>query len=126
MAANKKFRFGPLLLTTTLTTNLLNPPAATGGVNGGSSGMYIVLSHLRCLNRNTTTIVTPSLFLGASAANAAGTEVAFHGVPINPSGYIDAYFGSGLRLDVGDFLVGGCGTASALVLMGEGEIGVAG
>jgi hypothetical protein len=31
-----------------------------------------------------------------------------------------------LRIDVADFLVGGSGTASALSVSGEGEIGVAG
>jgi len=40
---NKAFRFGPIALTTTLTTNLLNPATATGGVNAGSSSQYIIL-----------------------------------------------------------------------------------
>ncbi len=51
MAQNKRFRFGPLALTNTTTTNILNPPTATGGVNGGSSPMYIVLSHIRIVNK---------------------------------------------------------------------------
>jgi hypothetical protein len=51
MANNKAFRFGPIALTTTLTTNILNPAAATGGVNGGSSAQYIVLRHIRFVNK---------------------------------------------------------------------------
>jgi hypothetical protein len=71
---NKVFRFGPVALTTTLTTNLLNPPAASGGVNAGSSGQYIILKHLRITNK-TGSAATFSLWLGATGANAAGTEV---------------------------------------------------
>jgi hypothetical protein len=74
MASNKTFRFGPVALTTTLTTNLLNPPAASGGVNAGSSSQYIVLKHLRITNK-TASAATFSLWLGATGANAAGTEV---------------------------------------------------
>jgi len=123
MASNKTFRFGPVALTTTLTTNLLNPPAASGGVNAGSSSQYIILKHIRITNK-TGSAATFSLWLGATAANAAGTEVIGQGksVPAN-----DSYDWYGLlRLDATDFLVGGSGTATALTISGEGEIGVAG
>ena len=39
---NKAFNFGPIALTNTKTTNLLNPPTATGGTNAGASGNYII------------------------------------------------------------------------------------
>jgi hypothetical protein len=123
MAANKTFRFGPIALTTALTTNLLNPPTATGGVNGGSSSMYIILKHMRAVNK-TAGAVTLSLWLGATGANAAGTEVEAQALSVAANSYIDIY--GLLRLDAADFLVGGSNTATALSLTGEGEIGVAG
>lgn len=126
MASNKKFRFGPLLLTATTTTNLLNPAGATGGTNAGSSGQYIILTHIRINNRSTVTTATPSLFLGLTGANTAGTEIAMHGIAMLPNTVLDHYFGSGIRLDTTDFLVGGASSASCLVITGEGEVGVAG
>lgn len=123
MASNKTFRFGPIALTNVLTTNLLNPPAAAAGVNAGASAQYIILKHLRITNK-TAAAVTFSMWLGATGANVAGTEVIGQGkiVPANDS--IDWY--GILRLDVADFLVGGSSAAAALSILGEGEIGVAG
>lgn len=123
MAANKIFRFGPIALTNTLTTDLLNPPTATGGVNGGSSPNYIVLTHIRIVNK-TAGAVTFSLWIGASGANAAGTEFMGIGTSVAANSYVD-YYGR-LRLDIADFLVGGAASNTALTIMGEGEIGVAG
>jgi hypothetical protein len=123
MAANKTFRFGPVALTTTLTTNILNPPTATGGVNAGSSSNYIILKHIRIVNK-TGSAATFSLWLGATGANAAGTEVIGTGLSIAANSAYDWY--GLLRLDAADFLVGGAGTGTALTITGEGEIGVAG
>lgn len=123
MAANKTFRFGPVALTTTTTTNLLNPPTATGGVNAGSSPCYIVLKHIRIVNKTSST-ATFSLWLGATGANAAGTEVIGTAYPVVANSAFDWY--GALRLDSTDFLVGGAGTGTALTIQGEGEIGVAG
>lgn len=123
MASNKIFRFGPIALTTTLGANLLNPPTATGGINGGSSAQYIVLRHIRIVNK-TGSAATFSLWLGASGANAAGTEVIGQGKSVAANDVYDWY--GTLRLDAADFLVGGAGTATALSIEGEGEIGVSG
>lgn len=123
MASNKLFRFGPIALTTTLTQNLLNPPTATGGVNGGSSPCYIVLKHLRIVNK-TGSAATFSLWLGATGANAAGTEVVGIGLSVAANSSYDWY--GIMRLDSTDFLVGGAGTGTALTITGEGEIGVSG
>lgn len=123
MALNKTFRFGPIALTTVLTTNILNPPTAAGGVNSGASSQYILLKHIRIVNK-TALAATFSLWLGATGANAAGTEVMTgKSVPANDS--IELWFAS-LRIDAADFLVGGAGTATALTIEGEGEIGVSG
>lgn len=120
---NKVFRFGPLALTTTTTTNILNPATATGGVNAGSSAQYIVLNHIRFVNK-TGSAATASLWLGATGANTAGTEVIVQGTSIAANSYLDWY--GKLRLDSADFLVGGAGTATAITVEGEGEIGVSG
>lgn len=122
MAANKVFRFGPIALTTTMTTNLLNPPTATGGVNAGSSSAYIILKHIRLVNK-TGSAATFSLWLGATGANAAGTEVVGQGLSVAANSSYDWY--GLMRLDAADFLVGGAGAGAALSIMGEGEIGIA-
>lgn len=120
---NKAFRFGPVALTNTLTTNILNPPTATGGTNGGSSAMYIILRHIRIVNK-TAGAVTFSLWLGATGGNVAGTEVIGQGKSVPANDYIDWY--GYLRLDSADFLVGGASAATSLSIEGEGEIGVSG
>lgn len=123
MASNKTFRLGPVALTTTLTTNILNPAAASGGVNAGASAQYIILKHLRITNK-TGSAAAFSLWLGATGGNVAGTEVVGSGKSVPPNDSIDWY--GILRLDAADFLVGGAGTASALTITGEGEVGVSG
>lgn len=123
MAANKIFRFGPIALTNVLTTNILNPPTAAGGVNAGASSQYIVLKHVRIVNK-TAAPVTCSFWLGATGANTAGTEVIGQGLSIPANLYIDWY--GIMRLDAADFLVGGAGAATSLSIQGEGEIGVSG
>lgn len=123
MAANKVFRFGPLALTATLTTNILNPPTASGGVNGGSSAQYIVLKHIRIVNK-TASAVTFSLWLGLTGANTAGTEVIGQGKSIPANDVYDWY--GYMRMDAADFLVGGASALTSLTIEGEGEIGVAG
>lgn len=123
MAQNKRFRFGPIALTNTLTTNLLNPPTATGGTNGGSSAQYIVLNHIRIVNK-TSSAATFSLYLGATGANAAGTEVIGTGLSVAANSAYDWY--GALRIDAADFLVGGASASTTLTIQGEGEIGVSG
>lgn len=123
MASNKIFNLGPVALVTTLTTNILNPPAASGGVNGGTSGQYIVLRHVRIINR-TPSAATFSLWRGASGGILAGTEVIGQGTTVAANSFFD-WFGQ-MRFDTTDFLVGGSNTANALTIQGEGEIGVSG
>lgn len=123
MASNKLFRFGPVALTTTLTTNILNPPTATGGVGAGSSAQYIVLRHIRFVNK-TGSAATFSTWLGATAGNVAGTEVIGTALSVAANSAYDWY--GAMRLDAADFLVGGAGTTTALTIQGEGEIGVSG
>lgn len=110
-------------MSNTLTTNILNPPAASGGVGAGSSGQYIILKHVRIVNK-TAGAVTASLWLGGTGGNVAGTEVIAQALSVAANSYVD-WYGS-LRIDVADFLVGGASAAASLTIQGEGEIGVAG
>lgn len=123
MAQNKPFRFGPIALTATYTTNLLNPGTTTGGTNSGTpQNLYIILKHIRILNV-TAGAITFRLFIGATGANAAGTEFIGYGLSVAANSYVDYY---GLtRLDVADFLVGGASAGTSLTIEGEGEIGIA-
>lgn len=124
MASNKIVRIGPVALTTTLTTNILNPQTLTGGVTSGTSNTatYLVLKHLRISNK-TGSAATFSLWIGATGANAAGTEFIGTAQSVAANSFVDWY--GMVRLDAADFLVGGAGTTLSLTFEGEGEIGVA-
>lgn len=123
MAQNKQVRFGPVALSATLTTNLLNPGTTTGGVGmpATSTNLYFLLTHVRIVNK-TGGAVTCSFWLGATGANAAGTEVIGQGLSVPANSYVDWY--GELTLDVADFLVGGASAGTSLSFEGEGEIGI--
>lgn len=123
MASQKPFPFGPIELTNTYGTNLLNPPAASGGVNGGSSGQKIVLKKLRIVNKSASA-ATFRLFKGLTGATTAGTEIAYD-ESVAPGAAKEIFFPDGLVLTTADFLVGGASANSALTISGGGEIGVA-
>lgn len=123
MAQNKAFRFGPTALSNVLTTNILNPPTAAGGVGAGTSSQYIILRHIRIVNK-TAGAVTFTLYLGATGGNVAGTEVIGTGLSVAANAAYDWY--GQLRLDAADFLVGGASALTSLTIQGEGEIGVSG
>lgn len=120
---NKPFKFGPVAMSATLTTNILNPPTLTGGTGAGDAGSktYILLNHIRIVNK-TVGAVTASLWVGATAGNVAGTEFAFQATSVPANSYLDWY--GRLRLNTSDFLVGGAGAATSLSIQGEGEIGI--
>lgn len=122
MAANKIIRLGPVALSNTLTTNILNPPTLSGGVGTPGAATYLVLRHIRIVNK-TAGAVTFSLYIGATGANTAGTEFMGLGTSIPANSYVDWY--GMLRLDTADFLVGGTSALTSLVLQAEGELGIA-
>jgi hypothetical protein len=126
MASNRAFRFGPVAMTTTLTTNIFSPPTTTGGtgVEADIANTYVIIRHIRIVNK-TSAAATFSLYIGASATNAAGTEFMGIGSSVAGNSYVDYYGALRLNSATPDFLVGGAGTATALTIMGEGEIGVA-
>ena len=124
MASNKTIRVGPVAMSNTLTTNILNPQTLTGGVTTGTSNTatYLILRHIRVANK-TAGAVTFSLWIGATGGNVAGTEFMGTAQSVAANSYVDWY--GMVRLDAADFLVGGAGAGTSLTLEGEGEIGVA-
>jgi hypothetical protein len=123
VSANKTFNFGPVALSATTTTNILNPPTASGGVNGGSSAQYIILRHISIVNK-TAGAVTFSLWKSTTGDNSAGKEVIGQGKSVAANDTFNWY--GILRLDAADFLVGGASAGTSLTITGEGEIGVSG
>lgn len=123
MSSNKTQRFGPVALSNTLTTNILNPAAAGSGTGYVPTATYFILRHIRIVNK-TGGAVTFSLWLGATGANAAGTEVIGTGLSVAANSAFDWY--GLLRMDAADFLVGGASAATSLTFEAEGEVGLAG
>lgn len=134
MASNKVIRSGPVALTTTTTTNILNPPTLTGGTGlaGTNSATYLILRKIRVVNTTATPIYF-ALWLGATGTNSSGKEALAGGTAT--AGALDAGKGSIvmgndvwdwqgiLRIDTADYLVGGA-SAAGLTFEAEGEIGI--
>jgi hypothetical protein len=81
MAANKNIRIGPVALTTTLTTNILNPQTLTGGVSAGgtsNTATYILIRHIRIANK-TASAATFSLWIGATGSEYGRHRIHGHG-----------------------------------------------
>lgn len=125
MASNKIINIGPVALSATLTTNILNPniTSVAGPVGFTMSQPYIILRHIRILNK-TAGAVTFSLWKGATGANTAGTEVIGTAYSVAANSAFDWY--GIMRFDAADFLVGGASAGTSLTFYAEGEIGVSG
>lgn len=108
MAGTIKRTFGPVALTTTYTTNIYNNTSAL---------IYDVIKRIHVVNK-TGAVATFNLFLGATGANTAGTEL-FVSQSVAASSSFD-YF-CNLKMASTDFLVGGANVATALTIYGEGE-----
>lgn len=101
-------RIGPLALTNTYTTNIYNQASAL---------IFDVLTRLRVVNKGAAA-ATFRLWLGATGANAAGTEIAYDiSVPVGGEWN---WYGEKKLLST-DFLVGGASAATTLTLEGETE-----
>lgn len=119
---NSPFRLGPLALTNTYTTNIMNPGTTTGGVaGGGSRNLYIILTHIRILDKGGAG-GTFRLYIGATGGNVAGTEFMGNNTTVAANSYVDWY--GRLLMKAADFLVGGASAGTTLTIQAEGEIGV--
>jgi hypothetical protein len=91
-----------------MTTNVYNP----------ANGVFAEISQIIVTNK-TASAATFSLWIGATGANAAGTEL-FNGQSVAPNNQ-SSWFFQDLKLSNSDFLVGGAGTATALTITILGE-----
>ena len=76
-----------------------------------------MIKHIHVANK-TGSSHTFTLYLGATGANTAGTEL-FLGVVVAANSVYDWY--GNLRMNSTDFLVGGADANTALTIEGEGE-----
>ena len=117
--AGRPLTVGPVALTATYTTNILNPAAAGSGTGYTPTASYIILRHIGIVNK-TGGAVTFRLFKGATGANAAGSEVVGYDQSVPANSRYD-YYGA-MRLDAADFLVGGASAGTSLTFEAEGEV----
>ncbi len=122
MAANKIIRLGPVILTNVLTTNIwnFNITSLAGPIGFTLTQPVVYLRFIRIVNK-TASAATFSLWLGATGANVAGTEVIGQGFSV--PGNFTFVSPDSLRMDATDFLVGGSGTSAALTIQASAEIG---
>ena len=122
MASNKAFTSTVVAMSNVTTTNILNPGTGiTSPVGFSSTAPYIILRHIRIVNK-TAGAVTFSLWKGGTGGNVAGTEVVGTGTSVAANSAYD-WFGM-MRFDAADFLVGGASAATSLSIQCEGEIGI--
>lgn len=122
---NKRLNIQPIAITNGV-TNLLNAllTSVAGGVNVTCTQPYVLIRHMRVLNK-TAAPVTLTMYKGGTGASVAGTELDFGGTSVPANSYLDWY--GELRLDSGDFITGIAGSNTALVLnVDQTEIGFSG
>lgn len=119
---NKILRAGPLALTNAA-ANILNPAAATGGVNAGSSGQYIIVRTVSVVNK-TSASHNFSLYVGLTGGSAAGTEAFGTGLVVAANSTWE--WRGMIRLDTADFLTGLADANTSLTITIGGEVGVSG
>lgn len=110
MAGTPKLILAPVLLTTTLTTNVYNQ---------GSALIYDLIKHIHILNQ-TGSAATFSLWLGLTGANTDGTEFIGTAKSVAANDVFDFYT-PGVKVVSTQFIVGGAGTTLALIIMIAGE-----
>lgn len=117
----KVFTFGPVAMSNTLTTNILNGAITSlaGPVGFTATQPLIKLNRVRIVNK-TAGAVTFTLYKGATGGNVAGTEFIGTAVSIPANTGVD-YYGPWYFSST-DFLVGGASAATSLTIEGSGEI----
>lgn len=123
MAQNKILNVEPAALTGSA-ANYLNCAISslTGPVGYTQTQPYIIVTHIRLVNKTAGT-VTASLYKGATAGSAAGTEFAFNAVSIPANSYVDWY--GKHRFDSPDFLSGLASAGTSVTINIDAEIGLA-
>lgn len=123
----KKFSIGPTRLTASA-ANYLNPPGASGGV-GVTSAQYALVSSITLINTDSSAR-TVSLYKGATAGSAGGTEIippAFSlGIAGTASSEQTFTFYPPLRFESADFLSGLASVTNVVNIIIAGEVGATG
>lgn len=101
-------RLALLALTNVYTTNVYNPSSAL---------IFDTIRHIHVANKTAGT-VTFRLYLGATGANAAGTEL-FFDYPVAANSTYDWY--GALKITSTDFIVGGANASTSLTILIEGD-----
>ena len=120
---NTPFRAGPLALTNSV-ANLLNPGTTTGGVNCTGAPfdkLYLILKEIYVCDKGGSG-GTFNLYIGATGASAAGTEIA-KSVAVSANGTVPLYFPN-MRISQADFVTGSANANTTLTITFVGEIGV--
>ncbi len=119
--ADRSLEIGPVALTNTYTTNILNPAAAGSGTGYTPTASYITIRALHVANK-TSAPATFRLFKGLTGANTAGTEL-FYDQTVAGFSSFDSFVP--IKLAAADFLVGGASAGTTLTLSAFGEVGLA-
>ena len=122
--ADRPFRFGPVALTTSA-ADLLNPTVTSWAgpvcIIPALAGLYLTVRHIRIVNK-TAGAVTFSLFLGATGASAAGTEVVGSAKSVAANDAYDWY--GAMVIVAANFLTGLASANTSLTIEGEGTIAI--
>lgn len=123
MAQNKLFGFGPVALTNTIGTNILNPAVTSmaGPVGITIAQPYLIIRRIRIVNK-TASAATFSLYIGGTGATTAGTEFLGTGQSVAANSSFEWY--GAKRLDSTQFLVGGASASTTLTIEGDIELGI--
>jgi hypothetical protein len=84
---------------------------------------YILVTKVRAMNK-TGSPVSVTLYKGATAGSAAGTEVFFAATSVPANDFVD--WDGQERFDSADFLTGLAGANTSIVLSIDAEIGLSG
>lgn len=119
-----RFNSGPIALTTSAANICSAPTALTGGNNfGGYTKLWLNIRHIIVVNTGSGT-PTISLFVGATAGSAAGTESFFGKAAVLPANGRLEWTGDE-KLTSAQFLTGLASVASnTCIITVMGEIGV--
>jgi len=100
----------PVALLTGAAANIYTPPAST---------IYCVIFHIHLANV-TTGAITATLYIGATGASAAGTEI-LKGKSIPANDVYDLYYPKGRKMVSTDFLTGLASAINSITIEVLGE-----
>lgn len=118
----KRFSIGPTRITNAA-ANYLNPPAASGGV-GITSAQVAFVKTITLINTDSVAR-TVSIYKGATAGSAGGTEIIPAATSI-AAGAQQQFTFDNLRFEAADFLSALASTTNVVDIIITGEVGTTG